>query len=555
MAEAAAKEMKGLQLQHAPKGSHASNGAAERAILEVARQVRTLVHALETRYPGYRLKTEGHVFPWLVRHASWLITRFLVKDDGRTPYERLRGRDYKGEIVDYAEVVHYKLEAERVGKLDPQASVGVWLGKSLSSDEHLIGTSQGIRRCRSIWRRPENKRWEQARLNAVTGTPWQPKGRLTIVPQDNQRLPAPGTPAPGTPGGGRQRSVYITVERQIKHGPTPGCPGCHCSDDDPKKHSKACRLRFESIYHKSGEGEADAGGPAQSADAGSTAQQGTKRSNADAGSPAQESEAATGSADRKGTKRAGEALEAERKGLKENPKTGEKRAAPDEDPTFMELLNGLPTLHDAPQTVCRDLLAAYPEHGRLEAAYDEKTGESLPLDKVKRARGRELDKMAEHQVKRDITYEEARKRDLKIVKSRWVDGWKALPDDPQGVRSRCVAQEVNTHPGTPPLKAHRMVISHAATRRSGERENKKLIGRYDVSVGFFHAESTGKIAVVPPKDVDEGQLWYLLKAMNGTREASKQWAMRISGTKKKYGFAAVASVLPSRVRPDAQLPW
>ena len=138
LAEAAAKEMKGLQLQHAPKGSHASNGAAERAILEVARQVRTLVHALETRYPGYRLKTEGHVFPWLVRHAGWLITRFLVKDDGRTPYERLRGRDYKGEIVDYAEVVHYKLEAAKVGKLDPQASVGVWLGKSLSSDEHLI---------------------------------------------------------------------------------------------------------------------------------------------------------------------------------------------------------------------------------------------------------------------------------------------------------------------------------------------------------------------------------------------------------------------------------
>ena len=105
--------MKGLQLQHAPKGSHASNGAAERAIFEVARQVRTLVHALETRYPGYRLKTEGHVFPWLVRHAGWLITRFLVKDDGRTPYERLRGRDYKGEIVDYAEVVHYKLRQRR----------------------------------------------------------------------------------------------------------------------------------------------------------------------------------------------------------------------------------------------------------------------------------------------------------------------------------------------------------------------------------------------------------------------------------------------------------
>ena len=309
--------------------------------------------------------------------------------------------------------------------------------------------------------------------------------------------------------------------------------------------------------------EADAEGPAQSADARSTAQQGTKRSSSDAGSPAQEgNEAATGSTERKGTKRAGEALETERKGLKENPKTGEKRPAPDEDPTLMELLNGLPTLHTLPQAMCGELLAAYPEHGRLEAAYDEKTAELLPLDKVKKARVRELDKMAEHKVKKDITYEEARKRALKIVKSRWVDGWKALPDDPQGVRSRCVAQEVNTHQphqrddvasGTPPLKAHRMVISHAATKRSGERENKKLLGRYDVSVAFFHAESTGKIAVVPPKDIDEGQLWYLLKAMNGTREASKPWAMRVSGTKKKYGFSAVASVPGLFYHPEYDL--
>ena len=57
-----------------------------------------------------------------------------------------------------------------------------------------------------------------------------------------------------------------------------------------------------------------------------------------------------------------------------------------------------------------------------------------------------------------------------------------------------------------------MVLAHAATQRQGERENKKLIGCYDVSVAFFHAEATGKIAVVPPKGVDEGHLWYLLKS-------------------------------------------
>ena len=88
-----------------------------------------------------------------------------------------------------------------------------------------------------------------------------------------------------------------------------------------------------------------------------------------------------------------------------------------------------------------------------------------------------------------------------------------------------------------------MVLALVATKRPGARENRKLnIGRDDVSVVFFHADSTRKIAVVPPKDLDQGHLWYLLKAMNGTREASKQWALKILKTKKKHGFLDVASV-------------
>ena len=48
-------------------------------------------------------------------------------------------------------------------------------------------------------------------------------------------------------------------------------------------------------------------------------------------------------------------------------------------------------------------------------------------------------------MKTDIAWKEAKKRGLKIVKSRWVDGWKPLPDDVNGLRRRRVEQEVNTH--------------------------------------------------------------------------------------------------------------
>ena len=161
LAEAASKAWgKDAALQISPKGSHQSNGAVERAILEVARQVRTVTNALEARYAGLNVQADSKHFAWIVRHASWLITRYLIKADGKTPYERLRGRDYKGEVVEPFEVVHYKVESP--GKMDAQTAVGVWLGKSLASDEHLIGTQQGIRRCRSCFRRPEAKRWEGA---------------------------------------------------------------------------------------------------------------------------------------------------------------------------------------------------------------------------------------------------------------------------------------------------------------------------------------------------------------------------------------------------------
>ncbi|CAE6957274.1 RE1 [Symbiodinium sp. CCMP2592] len=415
LAEAAAKQIgTGAQLQHAPKETHGqSNGAAERAILETARQVRTLAHAVEAKYPGLHITNETELYPWLVRHSGWLITRYLVKADGRTPYERLRGREYKGEIVEPLETVQYKI--------DKEVPLGVAKGR-----KQEMGTAAIHRTAPEL-------------LGTAAKTP---------------------------------------VTR-----------------------------------------------PSQSSS--SAGNQATKR----------------GSDGSKGPSA---------KIAKEQRKGGEKRAA---ELSLEEALAQDVTLEDEVP-----LVAGYPETGTVTQAFDERTGEELPLEKVKHARGRELDKMLEHSVKKDISWEEARRRKLKIVKSRWVDGWKVLPDDPEGVRSRCVAQEINNYQredvssGTPPLKAHRMVLAHAATRRAEEAEHTKLIGRYDVSRAFFHAEATGKIAVVPARDVDEGHLWYLLKAMNGTREASKQWSIKIAKTKKRHGFLEVASVPGLYYHPIQDLP-
>eukprot|EP00435_Cladocopium_sp_Y103_P039764 s3333_g10.t1 len=483
LADAAAKQWnKEAQIQVAPRDSHASNGAVERAILEVSRQVRTVVNALEMRYPDFKVKPNSLIYPWAVRHAAWLLTRFLVKTDGKTGYERLRGRDYKGEITEFGEISHFKLADDKKGKLDAQSAIGVWLGKSLNSDEHYLGTESGIRRCRSLWRRPERLRWSRDKLDSMKGVPWQPKGEPTSILRPESR------PERGP------RSVYITLDRQIKYGQTPGCPGCNSTLEDPKRHSAECKKRFEELLKKDQAlqdkkesiadvemqqesdaievPEVDAGRPAPSSgSAGSTA--------GHAGSPAGQLGPADSPADPTGIKRSTSVTESstEQKKERKTPKQGEKRSA----------------------EVSTDDLAdmgAMPSETE-EEAYDERTGVQLPLDKVKRARGRELDKMEEHQVKTDITWEEARRRGLKIVRSRWVDGWKPLPDDPSGVRR--------------------------------------------------------KIAVMPPEDVYDGHLWYLLKAMNGTREASKQWGEFVEGKVSKAGFLPVKVVPGLFYHPEWQV--
>ena len=202
LADAAAQKWnKETQVQTAPRESHQSNGATERAILEVSRQVRTIVNAMEMRYPDFRMSVNSQQYTWAVRHAGWLLTRYLIKTDGKTAYERLRGREYKGEIAECFEVVTYKLAETQRGKLDAQSSIGIWVGKSIHSDEHYVSTNDGIRRCPSIWRRPENKRWDSAHLSKMKGLASQPRGVPTVMPGTPGGVVAPGTP-------GRQRSVY-----------------------------------------------------------------------------------------------------------------------------------------------------------------------------------------------------------------------------------------------------------------------------------------------------------------------------------------------------------
>ena len=108
-------------------------------------------------------------------------------------------------------------------KLDDRWNLGLWLGKNLASDEHYVGTSAGVRRCQSTWRRPGKQRKDKKMLTELMVNRGIWCNRKTR----------------------HHRCVVCTSsERQIKCGGTKGCAACF---GHAKVHSSECRARFQDI--------------------------------------------------------------------------------------------------------------------------------------------------------------------------------------------------------------------------------------------------------------------------------------------------------------------
>ena len=85
------------------------------------------------------------------------MTRFTVKDDGRSPYARVKGKPYDSKVIEFGEVVMYHMESRMHSKLEDRWDSGVYLGRKDSTDEAIIGTLRGIVTARAVRRRPKEE--------------------------------------------------------------------------------------------------------------------------------------------------------------------------------------------------------------------------------------------------------------------------------------------------------------------------------------------------------------------------------------------------------------
>ena len=154
--------------ENSPVDSHASNGVVERAIQSVQGQVRTMKGALEDRW-GVKIGSKHAVIPWIVEYAAHLLNRFEVSHDGKTAYERYKGKSAKHMGIEFGEGVLWRRRpiGGAMAKMTILWEEGVFLGVKGRTGEFIIGSPKGVWKTRTLQRTPMTTRW--ARSNAEFG--------------------------------------------------------------------------------------------------------------------------------------------------------------------------------------------------------------------------------------------------------------------------------------------------------------------------------------------------------------------------------------------------
>ena len=160
--------------QQSQRYSHQSNGGAERMVQTIRNQIQAYKIQIE-KNSRITIKDDSPLLTWLPRHAAWQYTRFLKRQDSTTTaYEKIRHMSYQSPILLVGEAVACRRPGALVNKLESAWLEGVWLGRDGKTDEHLIGTPNGMVRIRALKRRLERRRWDTNLLNAMVWDPWNP---------------------------------------------------------------------------------------------------------------------------------------------------------------------------------------------------------------------------------------------------------------------------------------------------------------------------------------------------------------------------------------------
>ena len=121
-----------------------------------------------------KIVTEHPILPWLCEHASYLLNRLEVGRDGKTAYERSKGKRATVLGLEFGEKMMWKLKPTGLmQKLETQWHFGLFIGVRQKSGEVIVAADDGeIKMVRTVRRVPLQTRWVEANLAWVRFVPW-----------------------------------------------------------------------------------------------------------------------------------------------------------------------------------------------------------------------------------------------------------------------------------------------------------------------------------------------------------------------------------------------
>ena len=249
-------------VEMSPVGSKGSNGVVERAVQAVEEYLRTMKSQLDERYK-VRIDTKHPIVTWMCEYSMYLLNRLEVSKDGKTAYERCRGKKARVLGFEFGEKVLWKVRPKtgHLQKLNVRWSHGLFLGIRSASGEVIVTDESGkVNYTRTARRIPEEQRWQQEDLEWVRVVPWNKgaddKDADGEVPEFDFKH-GPGTRLTE----GEMEEIKSQVPPKIthrahlrkadfeKHGFTDRCGGCSAilRGLNIQPHADHCRRRMEQL--------------------------------------------------------------------------------------------------------------------------------------------------------------------------------------------------------------------------------------------------------------------------------------------------------------------
>ena len=205
------------------------------------------------------------ILEWMIPQAADTIYWFLVGDDGRKAYHRVRHKNFHGKVYELGEQVLTKPKKEqqarekKKGGLEPRFHDATWVGCNERSNEYIVVLKEGgpAIKVRTVGPKAEGERWSAIAIKGIVATPDMPNPK-----DDSQKHPrserntrsldfgASGgqfLPKQGVHEHGLKRNFRINSRILEKYGPTMGCKGCEnkMTGEDARPHSSECGARPE----------------------------------------------------------------------------------------------------------------------------------------------------------------------------------------------------------------------------------------------------------------------------------------------------------------------